>query len=77
MRKAGEKNNCRAWLSASDTEGWATRPGKSWPCSTVGGHRIMVEISNGDLVDFTIDGKSGDVDGHELDAILADFGVRD
>ena len=76
MRKQGEKNHCKAWLSAWDTEKWATRTGNSWPCSTLRGCRLFVDIMNGDLVDITIDGKYGDCDGHELDAMLDDLGIR-
>ena len=76
MRMNGMKNDCKAWLSARDTYDWANRDGSSWPCSTLSDHRIMVEVSNGDLVDIMIDGKSADCDGHELDAILSDFGIR-
>jgi hypothetical protein len=36
----------------------------------------MAIIMGDDLVDLTIDGKSGDCYGNELDAILADFGFR-
>ena len=76
MKKLGEKGDCTIWLSARDTYEWAHRPGESWPCSTLSGHRIMAEISHDDLVDFTMDGKYGDCDGVELDAILEDFGAR-
>jgi hypothetical protein len=76
MRIIGEKNDCKAWLSARDTENWANRPGSSWPCSTVSGKRIMVEVSHGDLVDIWINGKWGECSGYELDAILLDFGIR-
>ena len=79
MRKQGKTSDCKVWLSASDTYEWAHRPGKSWPCSTLSGHRIMAEIAGDDLVDLTIDGKfpGDDIDGNELDAILADFGARE
>jgi hypothetical protein len=76
MRKTGETGNCKVWLSARDTYDWAHRPGASWPCSTLSDHRIMAEVQGDNLVDFTIDGKMGDCDGNELDAILADFGAR-
>ena len=81
MNIHGKLNDCVATLSARDTDEWASKPGAAWPCSTLAGHRIRVEISGGDLVDITVDGKDsdkfgGDVDGVELDAILADFGIR-
>jgi len=65
------------WLSARDTYDWAHRAGGNWPCSTTSGHRLVVGIaSNGDIQDFAIDGKDGNVDSHELDCLLRDFGVR-
>lgn len=80
MRKTGTKNECRAWLSARDTEDWANRPGSSWPCSTLAGKKVFVEVSRGDLVDIRVNGSinaADNVDGHELDAILQDFDIRD
>ena len=76
MKIHGKLNDCVATLSARDTDEWASKPGAAWPCSTLAGHRIRVEISDGDLVDFQIDGHDGDCDGVELDAILADFKIR-
>ena len=77
MRKQGNKGDCVIWLSARDTSDWASRPGESWPCSTLAGHRLCATVQGDDLVDLTIDGRYDlDCDGHELDAILADFGAR-
>jgi hypothetical protein len=76
MRIYGKLNDCIATLSCADTEAWAHRPGNAWPCSTLSGHRIRVEVDGGDLTGFTIDGRDGDCDGAELDAILSDFGIR-
>jgi len=76
MRMQGKKGNCRIWLSADDTHRWAHRPGSSWPCSSLSGRHLRADIQGDNLVDLTINGKYGDCDGHELDAILADFGAR-
>ena len=76
MRIVGKLNDCTAYLSAADTYQWAHRAGESWPCSTLSGHRVRVEVSRGDLVDFALDGRAGDCDGVELDAILSDYGIR-
>jgi hypothetical protein len=64
------------WASADDTYRWAHRSGASWPCSTLSGNRLRVELQDGDLVGLTVNGRDGDLDGHELDAFLADMGVR-
>lgn len=77
MRKNGEMGNCSIWLSARDTYDWAHRSGASWPCSTLSGHRMFACVMDDDLVGFSLDGRTGaDVDGAEVDAILADFGAR-
>ena len=56
--------------SARDTWNWAHRPGASWPCSSLSGHKIMVELEkNGDLIDFT---GPEDCDAHELRAFTDD-----
>lgn len=70
----------RLWLSANDTERWATRPGACWPCSTLRGRRLYAEFAtNGDLVDMTIDGGRGDqdCDGNEFNAMTSDYLSRD
>lgn len=61
------------WLSANDTYNWAHRTGASWPCSTLSGCRLFVQYDTNGLVDLTIDGKDGDCDGNELNAIVSDF----
>lgn len=75
MRIREHNGNTQLWLSASDTETWATRPGASWPCSQLRGKRVYAEFArNGDLVDLTIDGKSGvDVDVNEFNACTQDY----
>ncbi len=64
----------KLWLSANDTYNWAHRPNRGWPCSSLAGHRLFAEFSNGNLVDLTIDGRSDiDCDSTEFDAITSDF----
>lgn len=60
------------WLSKIDTDNWAHRPNCSWPCSQVSGHRLFVCVDKNGLVDFTIDGKTKDIDSNELSAVVAD-----
>ena len=63
----------KIWLSARDTYAWANnRPGASWPCSQLSGHRLFAEFDDGDLVDMTIDGKDRDCDVNEFSAITDD-----
>jgi hypothetical protein len=77
MIMKGAKCYCTIWLSAKDTYDWAHRPGAAWPCSTLSGHRLRATIQDDDLVDLTVDGRNDyEVDGGELDAILADHGAR-
>ena len=63
----------KVWLSANDTYDWVHRAGAAWPCSQLSGHRVFAEFDNGDLVDFTIDGKMKDCDNTEFSAIMADL----
>jgi hypothetical protein len=73
MRIQKGDGTVKVWASANDTYDWAHRPGESWPCSMFSGHRLFAEFSNGDLVDFTIDGKYGrDIDGAEFNAFIED-----
>jgi hypothetical protein len=72
MRIQGCGNGYTIWLSAQDTEDWARRPGASWPCSTLAGHRLRIEVDSNGLCNLSVDGRYGDVDGHELDACVAD-----
>lgn len=60
-------------LSAADTSRWADRPGRSWPCSTMKGHRFVLVYDRNGLCDGSQNGRDlGDIDGHELDSIVAD-----
>jgi hypothetical protein len=64
-------------LSESETYDWAHRAGNLWPCSTLSGFSLLIEVdSNGlcgletrDSDDVAIE---RDVDGNELDAIVSD-----
>jgi hypothetical protein len=72
MRIETNGSSVRVWASARDTYSWAHKPGAAWPCSTLSGHRFYAEFSRGDLVDFTLDGRTGDVNAHEFAAFLTD-----
>ena len=69
MRTKRDETTFKVWLSARETADWAT----SWPCSTIGGHRLFAEFQRGDLVDLALDGCLADCDAHELNAIIEDF----
>lgn len=62
----------KLWLSAADTDDWATCPGKSWPCSQLRGKRLFAEFDRNGLCDFAVNGRMADIDGNELTAIVAD-----
>ena len=65
----------KLWLSANDTRDWAYKPGASWPCSELSGHRLFAEFDRGGLIDVAIDGGRGeqDVSGDEFNAITSDY----
>ena len=73
LKRNPDKQGYTMWLSARDTDNWAHQPDTSWPCSQCAGHRLRVEVDSNGLCDFTIDGRFGDMDGTELDAIVADY----
>jgi hypothetical protein len=83
MKLETSRNGYRLVLTAQETEDWATRPGKRWPCSTLRGRRLVVEVDSNGLVDYLIDGGHDvylgndleplDPDAHEMEAIVADF----
>ena len=74
ISKPGEaRTGVKLWLSARDTYNWATKPGASWPCSQLRGLRLFVDYDRNGLCDIAINGKSGDCDANELNAIVADF----
>ena len=74
MRIHFNESEIKMWLSANDTYSWANRPGESWPCSALSGHRLFAEfdVRNGDLIDLAIDGKTRDIDADEFSACCAD-----
>ena len=73
MRIRKDKNGYVLWLPARDTYDWAHRPDASWPCSTLSGNRVMVVVDSNGLCDLTSNGHGADdIDGHELEAIVAD-----
>lgn len=79
MQHKKTDNTIKLWLSANDTYDWAHKLGASWPCSQLSGHRLFAEFDDGDLVDFTIDGKDyQEIDGQEFTAMTDDFlaGIR-
>lgn len=66
----------KLWLDAEDTWQWARRPGDLWPCSYIAGKTLYAEFSNGDLVDYALDGSSDEalnVSSDEFIAITSDF----
>lgn len=72
MRKQCNGSYVVVWLSANDTYEWA----RSWPCSTLSGKRLRVELDavTGDIVDIAVNGQApSDIDSHELDAMLDDM----
>ena len=74
MRIRDHGDSVMLWVSARDTEDWATRPGAAWPCSTLRGRRFFAAFDTNGLYDLTIDGRSdADIDSHEFNAITADF----
>jgi hypothetical protein len=60
-------------VSAAETKAWAHRPHAVWPCSQLAGHRFRAAFDQGGLIEFTIDGRDGDVDANEFNAISYDF----
>ncbi|WP_425398626.1 hypothetical protein [Aeoliella sp.] len=64
----GTVNGYTLCLSAAETARW----GDAWPCSTLAGSRLTVAVDRNGLFDLLVNGRSANVDGHELDAIVAD-----
>jgi len=69
------KQGVDIWLSANDTYNWAHRAGNSWLCSYLSGKRLFVQLdSKGDLMDYTINGKTdSNCPSDEFNAIIADY----
>jgi hypothetical protein len=68
----GEIKGYTLWLTSQDTSTWATRPGHAWPGSQLRGKRVVVQVDSNGLSDMAVNGKSLDVDGNELEAIVSD-----
>jgi hypothetical protein len=73
MRICINPSSVKLWLSSNDTYEWAHRDGHAWPGSSLIGRRLFAEFDSNGLCDLTIDGKSGDCDVNELNAITSDF----
>lgn len=63
----------KLWLSENDTYNWAHKPGAAWPCSQLSGSRLFAEFDSNGLCDLTVDGKSGDCDVTEFNAMTSDY----
>ena len=78
MKSIFTSHGTNLWISARETTIWATRPGMTWPCSTLAGHSLRVEFNrHGDIMDLAVDGSSvskiaRNVPSDELDAITSD-----
>ena len=63
-------------LSAKETAAWARKPGASWPCSILAGHRLYAFVDSNGLFDLAIDGiypDNPDIGASgELEACIAD-----
>ena len=61
-------------LSSNETYEWAHKSGAAWPCSTLSGSRLWVDVDSNGLCDIAVDNQVTDldVDGTELDAIVSD-----
>jgi hypothetical protein len=77
MRLIRGTNGYTLWLSANDTNAWASKPGAAWPCSDLSGRRVVVTVDSNGLCGLVIDGKHDydydcDSDSAELCAIVSD-----
>lgn len=73
MRVRVDPSSVVLWLSSNDTYNWSKRVGAAWPCSQLAGKRLVVEFDSNGLVDLSIEGRSGDCDVNELNAITSDY----
>ena len=72
MRIRRLSNGYALWLSANDTELWASKSGSSWPCSELSGRRLFVGVDSNGLCDISIDSDQADCDHTEIEAIVSD-----
>lgn len=73
MQFKGNGNGYTMKLSAWDIQQWVTCPTAAWPCSTLRGNRLVVDVDDNGLLDMTVNGTHyADIDGNELDAIISD-----
>lgn len=72
MKMQNTTSHIRLWLSETDTYNWAHRPGCVWPGSQLSGTRLYAEFDANGLVEMLIDGKPGDCDVNEFNAITSD-----
>lgn len=72
MRKQISPSHVSLWLSARETQAWATKPGATWPCSTIAGRSLYVEFDRNGLCDLTTRPEREDIDANELSALCAD-----
>jgi hypothetical protein len=72
MRLQLSDTNAVIHLSARDTYDWANRPGERWPCSQLSNKRVMACFDRNGLYDLTINGRDGDCDVNEFNAIISD-----
>lgn len=72
MKLKDNGNGIAVWISARETDDWATRPGHSWPCSELRGKRVFAEFDRNGLADLAVNGKDWDGDATEFNALVAD-----
>ena len=69
MRLKENNGDLTIWLSANDTYNWA----RNWPASELSNKRLMAQFDyRGNLIDVTIDGRSGDCPLDEFNSICYD-----
>jgi hypothetical protein len=74
--RSGEPSGYILTLSESEIYDWAHRAGKLWPCSTLSRISLSIEVDSNGLCGLETRDSDDvielDVDGNELDAIIAD-----
>ena len=75
--RSGKPSGYALTLSESETYDWAHRAGRLWPCSTLSGFSLSIEVDSSGLCGLETRDSDDvielDVDGNELDAIIADY----